>query len=167
MSLVDRVFNRLDTALARFYGVELPQQNRTIVYRTGQNNPENKAIPLFGSDSGFGEDWATYKRPRTQFVASLPIEHENTNGHVPENAEPYIAPMEVYEDPAISPRKLNYALQTDQSPIIHGGSPVTKWDGVVRNLPDKHGFESSRPKDITIADTIAKELQNEPYWFGG
>jgi hypothetical protein len=169
MSLVDRAFARLDVVLARFYGLEPPQQNRRIVYRTGQNSLESaRGIPLFGGDpSGFGEDYITYKIPKPKPLdGPLPLEHrENISGHIRESSTPLMVLVEAYQDPATSPRRLDYESKTDQQPIPRGKSPVSVWDGVVRSGSQRHGFESSRPKEPTIGDGHAADLKHYEFDF--
>jgi hypothetical protein len=119
---------------------------------------------LFGADGseGFALDWAA--DPRRNFQGG-PVPRaiiHNTEG-IHEDSMPLLPPQksEIQES-----RRLNYESVPDQEPTSHRGGRTTNWDGQVRVDEKPHGFESSKPKESTIADQIAKELKNEPYWFG-
>lgn len=167
MSVIDRALGIFDEIKVRFEqrrAVFQPRQNRVTSFRNSANSPEKKVIPLFGSDSGFGEDWASYMQPHPKPFGPVPIEHENTHGFAM-NAQPLIGPTEEYQDPAISPAHKSGTISTDQRPVGlgHDTSPLDK--EVVLYHEPKKSLESSRPKESTIADQIAKEMKNEPYDF--
>jgi len=81
------------------------------------------------------------------------------------DAQPLIEPVQEYQDPAISPARKSAIIATDQRSLggAHDLSPVDK--PITLQVQTKKSFESSRPKESTIADQIAKEMKNEPYDF--
>jgi len=162
MSLRDMFFNRLDDAVfavQRRRSLLQPQQNRVISYR----NPETKKRPIaaFGADpSGFGEDWASYRLPKTTPVGPVPLEsHENVHGFIHGKGEPPVATQEPYQDVNLSPSHKSTNVGTDQRPIsgLHEADydkPIT-----LHNEPKK-SFESDlgkNPRTPTPSDIAEKD----------
>lgn len=170
MSLIDRAFSRLDEfrwGQTKRRALFQPTTNRVINY--SEPKPERK-IPTFGAEPGaFGEDWASYRLPKTRPFGPVPLEsHENTHGHISENAQPLIGPTEEYQDPAISPRAARTSEGTDQRPVGagHDTSPIDK--PVTLNHQIRKSFESDvgqGSKTPTEGDKAAADLKHYDFDF--
>lgn len=169
MSLIDRVFMRFDEfkwAQIKRRALFQPTTNHAISFRNPENSRETRAIPTFGAEPGaFGEDWASYRLPKTRPVGPLPIEHENIHGYVNPNSERPLPVQEAYVDPAISSRGARTSEGTDQK--IVSGIHEADYDKTItlHNEPHK-SFQSSKPKgDPTEGDRAEKDLKHYPYDF--
>jgi hypothetical protein len=135
---------------------------------TNAQPTKRRAVPLFGSDSGFGEDWASYRTPKTQGPGAQPLPPELKNIDADSNLERWVP------DPSVPSlishgRALNYQHQSDQRPVTHfsGETTAEAWDGVVRASEPRKSLETSRrAREKTIADKITEEWNKvEPYDF--
>lgn len=170
MSLIDRIFIRFDEfkwAQIKRRALFEPTTNRVMSF--SQPKPERK-IPMFGSDSGFGQDWASDAPVHYRGgPVPQPILH-NVDGHVAEDAKPLLEPIEAYVDPNISPRGSRTSESTDQTPIrqFTGETIGDKWDGVVRNTGPRKCLESDvgkNPKEPTLGDLAARDLKKWDFDF--
>lgn len=145
-------------------GAFLPR-TRPQPLKITQSTDRTDKVPLFGSDSGFGEDWSFSRSfaPAPQGVvrAGVPKMTVNRGGSTSDLKPARImGPSEVQETRRGKP---SYA-GTDQKVSKHGS--IVNWDGLVRNLGKRAGFERSRrPKELTEGDRIAVEMRSEPYDF--
>jgi hypothetical protein len=158
--------------------IEMIQQRRALVAQSLRTSPlpprsylggsTERRIPMFGSSTneGFALDWANQQ---SRSFAPAPV------GPRPQVPRPIISNtqgrakgFEPRQDlpPMISRGRPIPAGPTDQTPIVHGESPVTKWDGIARNVPSKPSFVSSRrPREETAGDRHAKDLKTWTFDF--
>lgn len=170
MSIIDRAFGVLDDfqfRLIKRRAAFQPRTNRVISYRNPENSQEKRAIPAFGSDpSGFGEDWANYRLPKTRPFGPVPLEsHENVHGHVRENSERPVPEQEPYQDLSLSPRAARSSETTDQKAIVGNRDGNIEWDGIVRTEAKKSFLSSSPKGGPTPGDIAEKDLKSYPYDF--
>jgi hypothetical protein len=164
---------RLDKFLSRIQPIRAGAtrgQNYRMTRPFASASEHSSKAPLFGVDphtADFALDWASSGRLRPQPYGPQPLEsHENIHGYVNPNAERPIPEESPYQDPAISPRATRTSEGTDQKPILHGGSPVTRWDGEIRNIVKRPDFQAVRAKSaLTEGDRAEKDLKAYPYDF--
>jgi hypothetical protein len=167
MSVVDRFFARLDEfkwGQAKRRVAFQPQQNRVISFRNSANSQAKRAIPTFGSDVGFGEEYCA-DAPSRPFTGPQPIEHENVHGYVNPNAERPVPEQEPYQDPSLSSRGSRTSESTDQKPPIgHGITPADK--PITLYTGSRKTFQGARGKSgETEADKAEKDLKAYSYDF--
>lgn len=169
MGVIDIVLQRWDNFLVNreifWVGQTLPLPEKSTAF-TQPKKP--RAIPLFGADSGFGEDYAVYRVSQPQPFGPQPLEHrENVHGFIRGVGEPPLPAERGYEDPVTSPRASRTSETTDQKPISKGIlTPSDVWDGIVRNEPKKKNFQTaSRGHEKTEGDKQAEDLKRYPYDF--
>jgi hypothetical protein len=172
MSLIDRAFETLNDFQFRVMkrrAAFQPRPNRVLSFRNPENSQERRAIPTFGAEPGaFGEDWASYRLPKTRPVGPLPIEHENIHGYVNPNSERPLPVQEAYVDPAISHVHKRTSEGTDQRPagLGHDALPMDK--EIVLHTGSRKCLESDvgkSPREPTLGDQAARDLKKWDFDF--
>lgn len=130
---------------------------------------EKPPTPLFGAEmGGFGEDWAFKKAPppapQGAVIPGVAKPIMNRSGSTID-----IHPANVsrpYEDPNISRSFKRTSESTDQPVNAVKRSSGGSWDGIVRNVSRRSGFESSRGlREPTPSDRHAADLKTWNFDF--
>jgi hypothetical protein len=131
-----------------------------------ESRPERK-IPLFGSDSGFGEDYADYRShpPGVQGAINPGVprfERENLDGVV--DLEKWQPDSSVPKMPSHG-RGLDYSHETDQRPISSFRGEMSN-KPITLSVEAKKDFQGVRKTSgPTVGDLHTLDLKSYPFDF--
>jgi hypothetical protein len=167
MPLIDVLLQRWDRFLGNLQPVRTASKSYRMETLPLNNTPPKRAIPLFGADSGFGEDWSYLTAPEIKGPATTPQPVQSELKIVDDDVERWKGPNP--DVPSLTPhgKTLDYSRNTDQQPVRSFSGEISDvWDGQIRNVVQRQGFQSVREKsELTPGDRAAEELRHYPYDF--